>query len=320
MLREPTISSSANMSQLLPQMGQLLPQTKEFLSPTGNSRYYYLIDNPWKLSSDNNVQKIFRCCIRCGTNRFTDKAWNELNKINSSPVVCESDFCFQSMHDMDKFIPRHVYRITSADRARIQYARVMEFFEFESAHKFYLKKTPPRLVEHKNEPQVPQGEEMPVGPEIEAAVRAPAAVSHHAVTPVRQNNSIPRSNIIPIPTPYERACELAPQIIGATATCTVSSFVALSGLLMAGRVSDLLVPEIEDRNSIILISSIYAVATPLITVAAFDAGTVARNRAEDYSQRALESSRPARILVGSVGTILSCVANCFSRCMARRHR
>ena len=56
----------------------------------GGTVEYYIENNPWKLSRMNNVQRVFRYCIVCGKNRYSDDDWNNGRlSIRQSIVSCD---------------------------------------------------------------------------------------------------------------------------------------------------------------------------------------------------------------------------------------
>ena len=52
-----------------------LPQATTFTNTAGEVARYYFKNNPWKFSDANRFQKIFRFCVICGDNRFSDEKW-----------------------------------------------------------------------------------------------------------------------------------------------------------------------------------------------------------------------------------------------------
>jgi len=60
----------------------------------------YLRNNPWKLSIHNREQKIFRYCVLCNTNRFSDAEWNKLITTTDSSICCNNKNCWSRCKEL----------------------------------------------------------------------------------------------------------------------------------------------------------------------------------------------------------------------------
>ena len=107
------------------------PKATVFSNTAGDFAQYYFKNNPWKLSSDNNFQKIYRFCIICGDNRFTDQQWIALDSMwGKPPTICRKMLCYNALEFLPGFVPRKHYIIeTHADQLRVKHARTTECFE-----------------------------------------------------------------------------------------------------------------------------------------------------------------------------------------------
>lgn len=70
----------------------------------------FIFNNPWKLSTLNSEQKIFRFCVSCGTDRFTDDKWSKLHGsgANLPPYasVCTNTECWLKSGMIWDAVPR----------------------------------------------------------------------------------------------------------------------------------------------------------------------------------------------------------------------
>jgi hypothetical protein len=100
-----------------------LPEATRFTSSTGEIAKYYFKNNPWKFSEDNNFQKVFRYCIICGNNRFSDAVWSrqfstyEVTK-KAVPTICDNRQCYNDLSVVPAFVPRKHYMVETPEDRR----------------------------------------------------------------------------------------------------------------------------------------------------------------------------------------------------------
>lgn len=80
---------SSQLAQLTVKPTALLRHTTTIVKPDGKSIHLFLERNPWKLSDANTMQRFFRDCVTCGTNRY-QASWQKPIVIISpvSPYNC----------------------------------------------------------------------------------------------------------------------------------------------------------------------------------------------------------------------------------------
>ncbi len=80
---------------------QRLPssQATSFIDSKGRVKRLFSEGNPWKLSTYNISQKVYRYCWVCGINRFTHKEWNRkrVDPRDESPVRCMNMKCSREL-------------------------------------------------------------------------------------------------------------------------------------------------------------------------------------------------------------------------------
>ena len=108
-----------------------LPQATTFTNTAGEVARYYFKNNPWKFSDANRFQKIFRFCVICGDNRFSDEKWSgALAMFGRPPTICSKLSCWNALASMPATVPRKQYIVeTDLDKARAQEPDGKEFFE-----------------------------------------------------------------------------------------------------------------------------------------------------------------------------------------------
>ncbi len=100
-----------------------LPEPTRFTSSSGEFATYYFKNNPWKFSEDNNFQKIFRYCIICGDNRFSDDVWTRPFSVydvtkNAVPTICQKSKCYKDLNVVPAFVPRKHYIVETPEDRR----------------------------------------------------------------------------------------------------------------------------------------------------------------------------------------------------------
>lgn len=118
-------------SSLIARASHILPEGTIFTNATGEIARYFFKNNPWKLSKDNNFQKIYRFCIICGTERFSSEKWSKvLSMWGCPPTICDKMTCYGGLEMIPAFVARRHYIIeTDLDRSRIPVAQKQEFLE-----------------------------------------------------------------------------------------------------------------------------------------------------------------------------------------------
>ncbi len=122
-------SSTATVINTVVNSVQRLPfsQANIFIDFRGISRGYFIGDNPWKLSTYNNFDKVYRFCWVCGINRFADNEWNRNRVDISGPgsgarwITCMDVDCSRELTDsVNALVSERHFRIeTDIDRKRI---------------------------------------------------------------------------------------------------------------------------------------------------------------------------------------------------------
>jgi len=76
---------------------------------TGETRQYYLQNNPWKFVEWNKYQKIFLFCVICGQQRFTQSVWDHGYSQHNGPAVCLNSDCRKSSLDILDYVPESYF-------------------------------------------------------------------------------------------------------------------------------------------------------------------------------------------------------------------
>lgn len=107
-----------------------------FTNSKKQSAYYYFHKNPWKRSSGNDFQKVFRYCVSCGENRFTEEQWSGEYASKrgvytiGSTLVCDKNICYEAVSMLPAFIERKHYIVkTRKDQERIYKGKSCQYFE-----------------------------------------------------------------------------------------------------------------------------------------------------------------------------------------------
>lgn len=111
----------------------LRPVATTFKDSWGKTGNYFLKNNPWKFSASNSHQKIYRYCIICGDDRFTNESWSKLHSLHlfgAPPTICQQPSCWDKL----AFVPavvsdQYLYAETAIDRTRAKTERDQEFCE-----------------------------------------------------------------------------------------------------------------------------------------------------------------------------------------------
>lgn len=109
--------------------GQKAPTATTFINSTEEVAHYFFKNNPWKLSTANDYQKIFRFCIICGEEKFSSEKWAKVIGTYGPPAICDKPACFQSLAFVPGYVPREFLFIESLlDRSRRESAKTQEYF------------------------------------------------------------------------------------------------------------------------------------------------------------------------------------------------
>lgn len=110
---------------------QRLTEVSTFTSSAGHVAKVYLNNNPWKISSHNDHQKVFRYCWHCGEDRFGDERWNHLHiALSDSAKFCHRKPCENSSEAVCNIVPHYLFLVqTDKDKALVTLARSQEFYE-----------------------------------------------------------------------------------------------------------------------------------------------------------------------------------------------
>ncbi len=115
-----------------PKEGVTFPQATKFTNSEGKVAQYFFKNNPWKLSDCNEFQKIFRFCLICGDNRFSDKEWSGILDVmwGAPPTICRKSSCWDDLAYLSGFVPeKHYFVKTALDKSRTSQAHTQEVFE-----------------------------------------------------------------------------------------------------------------------------------------------------------------------------------------------
>lgn len=80
------------------------PISTLFTSMSGEVTRLYLKDNPWQVMPTDEKIKLYRHCIQCGTNRFTEDDWDYPNG-TLHPTNCDSEPCKYKYRIHIRFLP-----------------------------------------------------------------------------------------------------------------------------------------------------------------------------------------------------------------------
>lgn len=166
---------STGISTLNPQYNAL-PEPTKFVKEESEIATYFFNNNPWK--TRNGAQKLFRCCIGCGDNRFSDEEWATITDRIwfGTPAFCNKGGCFDKLYNLTSLVPsKHYFIETLKDKwsvkrgkldgvSREHFEEIKEVVPFSRNEKVF-----------KNESEMPQQyidtfkelEELPVEMRIE---------------------------------------------------------------------------------------------------------------------------------------------------------
>ena len=120
------ISSTTPCSPLV------IPEAIKFTNSKGKVAEFYFKNNPWKISTWNDFQKVYRFCIVCKQERFSDKEWSRVlnNMLGKCPALCNKYQCWATVEFSPPIVPqKHFIIQTSQDRSRVNAAKHQEFYE-----------------------------------------------------------------------------------------------------------------------------------------------------------------------------------------------
>lgn len=109
------------------------PESTKFINSSGEIKNYYFKNNPWKLSKDNREQKIYRYCVICGENRFTDEVWKKkIEMWGNPPAICKKAACWKDLAYTWNFVPESFFHVKYG---AVDYEKAMCEESFENVNK-----------------------------------------------------------------------------------------------------------------------------------------------------------------------------------------
>lgn len=94
-------------------------------------RAYYFAENPWKVCGSNDYQKVFRRCVACWNDRFTDEAWASVHTryVLGTPMMCDKPSCMAEIEHLSGYVPRsYLFVETAEDKDHVRSARDKEAY------------------------------------------------------------------------------------------------------------------------------------------------------------------------------------------------
>ncbi len=126
-------STVSPMERSSPSTHETMPIATEFSNPSGRTAFYYFKNNPW--TSTSGRQKVYRYCIICGDDRFSNSSWsaalkNTFSMLGASLSVCNRPSCHKAFSHCSAFVPSHMQLVkTPLDQQRFQNRKGNQFFE-----------------------------------------------------------------------------------------------------------------------------------------------------------------------------------------------
>lgn len=85
------------------------PSLMSFEKRSGDTKQYYLQNNPWQFFRWNKYQKIYLFCVICGKKRFTDREWDFASVLHNGVAVCLNSACYTASFDILDYVPESYF-------------------------------------------------------------------------------------------------------------------------------------------------------------------------------------------------------------------